>query len=351
MNTQADLQRWSDDVARDPRSLAFLPLAKAYRRQGLTEAAMQLCLRGLEHHPANIEAHGLLALLYLEQGDRERAADEWSMVLRMDPDNFEALRGMGFCYLEKDQLARARQMLERAARLRPADAMVREALKLLGTRTDAPDTARRNDPLFRDDPWAAHAHAARPEHGQEHGPEYAAPVVTAAPDADAVATAEPDEPWSAAPVAEPSGEPAVFELVDVAEETQHDVAAESAGGDPLHLFDELLASGPLFGAVVVDAQGLVHAGRFIEQTAVEADVIGAVVGGSVEEAARTVQHLHIGAWRGILLEAEHALLHLAPVSRDAVVVLAAQRNTPAGWLKRVGAQAAERAGRYLEAYE
>jgi cytochrome c-type biogenesis protein CcmH/NrfG len=40
--------------------------------------------------PAHVEAHGLLALLYLEGGDHQKAADEWSMVLRIDPDNFEA---------------------------------------------------------------------------------------------------------------------------------------------------------------------------------------------------------------------------------------------------------------------
>ena len=86
----ADLQRWSDEVARDPRSLAFLPLARAYRRQGLHDAALQLCLRGLEAYPEHVEAHGVLALLHLEAGDHQKAADEWSIVLRYDPDNFEA---------------------------------------------------------------------------------------------------------------------------------------------------------------------------------------------------------------------------------------------------------------------
>ena len=42
------MQRWSEEVARDPRSLAFLPLARAYRKQGLRDASLQLCLRGLE---------------------------------------------------------------------------------------------------------------------------------------------------------------------------------------------------------------------------------------------------------------------------------------------------------------
>ncbi|HEY8485039.1 MAG TPA: tetratricopeptide repeat protein [Longimicrobiales bacterium] len=127
----ADLQRWSEEVARDPDSLAFLPLAQAYRRQGKREAALRLCLRGLERHPAHVEAHALLARLYLEEGDREKACDEWAIVLRLDPENFEAHRGLGFAYLERGQYGAARDHLERAAAVRPGDPAVREALAFL----------------------------------------------------------------------------------------------------------------------------------------------------------------------------------------------------------------------------
>ncbi|MGH7552028.1 MAG: tetratricopeptide repeat protein, partial [Longimicrobiales bacterium] len=71
----ADLQRLSEELARNPASLAFLPLARAYRRQGRLDLAMRLCTRGLEQHPMHVEAHALLALLYLETGDRAKAAD------------------------------------------------------------------------------------------------------------------------------------------------------------------------------------------------------------------------------------------------------------------------------------
>src|SRR4051812_2452570 len=111
MPAAADLQRWSEEVARDPASLAFIPLTKAYRRMGRRDAALRICLRGLERHPTHVEGHGLLALLYLDAGDRGRAADEWGMVLRLEPDNFEALRGMGFHYLEQHDLNNARRHL------------------------------------------------------------------------------------------------------------------------------------------------------------------------------------------------------------------------------------------------
>jgi predicted regulator of Ras-like GTPase activity (Roadblock/LC7/MglB family) len=334
----ADVQRWSDEVARNPGSLAFLPLARAYRRRGLRDAAIQLCLRGLEHHPANVEGHSVLALLYLERGDQQLAGDEWSMVLRMDPDNFEALRGLGFCYLEQDRLSKARQMLERAALLRPADPTVQEALELLGSRHERQPSG---DPALSDDPWADFREA---------------------PAAPAVATAATDvgEAWE--PYAEDEGgegadvyaagtEQPAEQAAEQPPSRHVEVHAPPLPGDPAALLDDLLSGGPLLGILLVDAQGLVHAGRLTEAVAGEAAVLGAVLGGAIGEAARTAAHLSLGEWRGIQLEAEYAVLHLAPAGSDAVVLLAARRSAPAGWVFRSAAQAVEVAARYLEVYK
>lgn len=318
------MQRWSDEVARDPRSLAFLPLARAYRRQGLRDAAMQLCLRGLEAYPSHVEAHGLLALLFLEAGHSEKAADEWSMVLRIDPDNFDALRGMGFCMLEQDHLSKARQMLERAALLRPADAAVQEALRVLGTRQELVEQglSRTQQPPTGDDPWAG---APEP-----------APAQPAEPQARSAAPVEPVS--EAAPVAGPEPGPPVA------------AAGAFLPADPTLLFEDLLGAGPLVGALLVDGQGMVLAGRLSDAVATDAALLGAVLGGAIGEATRTATHLSLGSWRGILLESESALLHIAPAGADSVVVLAARRGAPAGWLLRAAAQSAERAVRFLEEY-
>jgi predicted regulator of Ras-like GTPase activity (Roadblock/LC7/MglB family) len=322
--SQADMQKWSDEVARDPRSLAFLPLARAYRRQGLRDQAIQLCLRGLEAYPSHAEGHGLLALLYLENGDHQRAADEWSMVLRIDRDNFDALRGMGFCYLEQDQLSRARQSLERAALLRPTDATVQEALRVLGTRHELAEKGigPRADKGPGDDPWAEKS----------------------------LLTPQPAEDGGQQVV--PAGDPRAVRAPEGAPAPRAGAATSFSDplSDPGAAFDELLATGPLLGALLVDAQGLVLAGRLTEAVAGEAAVLGAVLGGAVGEAARTVAHLGLGRWRGMLLESEHALLHLAPAAGDGVLVLAARRATPPGWMLRAAAQAAEQAARLPEVY-
>jgi len=136
----AELQQWSREVARDPAAPAFLPLARWYRREGRLEAAIQLCVRALARNPAHLEGHALLAQLYLESGDRERAGDEWSIVLHLDPDHFEAQRGLGFLWLERGEYASARRHLERAESLRPGDPAVRGALELLAERVGGAPT-------------------------------------------------------------------------------------------------------------------------------------------------------------------------------------------------------------------
>lgn len=150
----AELQEWSREVARDPAAPAFLDLARAYRRDGRLEAAIQLCVRALARNPAHIEGHSLLAQLYLESGDRERAGDEWSIVLHLEPDHFESLRGLGFLWLERGDYDSARRHLERASELRPGDAAVREALGLLESQSGkaAPPAEKRAPERGREQP-------------------------------------------------------------------------------------------------------------------------------------------------------------------------------------------------------
>jgi predicted regulator of Ras-like GTPase activity (Roadblock/LC7/MglB family)/predicted Zn-dependent protease len=286
----ADLQRWSAEVARDPTSPAFVPLARAFRRQGRRDAALRLCLRGLEHNPSHVEAHLLLALLCLDVGDRDRACDEWAIVLRLEPERFEANRGMGFYYLERGDYGRARRHLERAAATRPEEPAVREALALLRDR--APAAAAPPPRALAEPPF-------RPAAGAP------APAVTAPP------------PTTRVP------------------------------RDPGRLFEPMLADPPFIGAMVIDMQGLVVAGSTREGSGVEA--LGAVLAAAIDEAVRTAHHLALGDWRSILLEAEQAVVHMSPLTAQLALLLAVRREAPTGWVLRTAARAQGLARAFLGA--
>jgi Flp pilus assembly protein TadD len=102
-----DIRGWSDTLARDPSSVVFLQLGEALRRQGQRDVALQVALRGLERHPHLAEAHDLLARIAADEGDLQRAFDEWDMVLRLSPRAAGALKGMGFVRYRQGELAEA----------------------------------------------------------------------------------------------------------------------------------------------------------------------------------------------------------------------------------------------------
>lgn len=306
----SDLQRWSEEVARDPKSLAFLPLARAYRKQGRRDAALRICLRGLEHHPTHVEAHSLLALLYFESGQRARAYDEWSIVLRLDSANFEAIRGMGFYYLEQGDDRAARENLTRAESMKPGDVTVREALKILNERNaDVFAPPAQNNA----DAWDSYIGALSPAPNNHH---------------------RPATPVSAAPRRAGNGQPPAVPVM----------------ADPRRVFDEFIRGGQILGGLILDQQGLVLGGSLANVAGTTAETVGAILNGAIEEAARTASLLSLGQWCGILLDAETAQVYLSPLDDGMVLLVAARRDAPLGWVLRSAQQASTVARKFLEAY-
>ena len=109
-----EIRRLSDDLARDPSSLVFMPLADALRRAGQLDVALRVALRGLDRHPYVADAHDVLARIHADRGDLERAADEWEMALRLDPAHPQARLGLGFIDFRRGDFESAEQRLSQA---------------------------------------------------------------------------------------------------------------------------------------------------------------------------------------------------------------------------------------------
>jgi tetratricopeptide (TPR) repeat protein len=324
----ADLQRWSEEVARDPGAPSFVPLADAYRRQGNREAAVRVCLRGLERNPTNVEAHLLLARLYLDNGDRERAHDEWGFALRLDPENFEAHRGIGFVHRERGDFGTARGHLNRAAAARPGDPAVQEALSMLVERLgSAPARTSNAGADARADADVRASAAPAPAIAPVPAPT-STPSVHQHPHQHSQSPAVPPRTEPALPITTPAPAPA-------------DVST-----DPSALFDPLKRETPFLGAVILDAQGLVLAGS-LEGQGGDAEALGAILSGAIEEAARTATLLELGAWRGILMETDLAQLHITALPENLMVLIAARAGAPAGWVLRTAQRATELSRAFL----
>lgn len=151
-----DIQALTAQLARDPSSLVFLPLAEALRRRGQFESALTVAEQGSARYPEMAEAYDLLARIRSDRGEGDLAFDAWTTVLRLDPDHIGAHKGLAFLCFRAGDAARSLRYLERALELAPSDPVVRGALDRLreasgarlvpGFTEPAPDPTRALEP-------------------------------------------------------------------------------------------------------------------------------------------------------------------------------------------------------------
>ncbi|HZI40572.1 MAG TPA: tetratricopeptide repeat protein, partial [Gemmatimonadaceae bacterium] len=283
-----DVRRWSDELARDPASLVFLPLGETLRRQGQLDLALKIAMRGLERHSHNPDAHDLLARIAVDRGELQRAFDEWDMVLRLTPDHVGALKGMAFVRFQQGNTPEAEQYLQRATEKNGGgDAEVAAALANM--------------------------------RGAGRGKRAAGGGARDASESNA---------HSGSPLPRP------------APLTPHPAAA---------LFADILGDHEQT-ALLLDDQGLVLAGIYVDGNGDDVgDEVGAELSGVTDSARRATRHLDIGEWRAIILETEVAVVTMAPSKSDGLLVVAASKATPLGLVRRVLDRCLERARQWLEA--
>ena len=106
-----DIRVWSDELARDPSSLVFLPLGETLRRSGQLETARKVATRGLQRHPNNPDAHDLMARIHVDSGDMNAAFAAWEKVQQLMPGHVGAAKGMAFILFQQGRLQEAEALL------------------------------------------------------------------------------------------------------------------------------------------------------------------------------------------------------------------------------------------------
>lgn len=132
--TTDDIQALTAQLARDPGSLVFLPLAEALRRLGQLESALTVATQGAARYPEMAGAWDLVARIQSDRGEGDLAFDAWTTVLGLAPDHIGAYKGLAFLCFRAGDHARSLRYMQRAAELAPDDralaaglARVREA--------------------------------------------------------------------------------------------------------------------------------------------------------------------------------------------------------------------------------
>ena len=118
--------------------------------------------------------------------------------------------------------------------------------------------------------------------------------------------------------------------------------------DPAKIFEPMAGEAAFRGGLILDAQGMVVAGRLEGDEPALGEALGAALGPTVEEAVRAATELELGSWRGLQLETERIALSIAPLDAELIVVVAADREAPVGWLRRAALQVMALARAYIE---
>lgn len=288
-----EISRLSDELARDPSSLVFIQLAELLRQQGQAEVARKVAIKGLERHQHNVEAHDLLARIEVDRGELQKAFDEWDMVLRLDPSHTGARKGMGFVSYKQGNLVDAEKYLGEASAADPDDMSIAKALGFVRQRLGGS--------------------AAEPGAGNDGE--------------------------------SPGGRRQTLEMQRIAEEEglRPSWSGGQGGRDARTLFAEIIGDGEQT-VLLLDAAGLVMAGAYVSADGRDiGQEVGAELSGVSDEAQRAMRHLDLGDWNSIVFETDAAIVALGPAPNDGLIVVAAERATPLGFVRRLQERALEQA--------
>ena len=348
-----EIRRLSDELAREPASLVFLPLGEALRRHGQTDFALKVALRGLERHPHNADAHDLLARISVDRGELERAFDEWDMVIRFAPRHAGARKGMGFVLFRQGKLEEAERYLAEAMEADGEDqstitalAHVRRALgRPMSEMPPAPE--RPSDagkptlpplPEMHLQPRASGETRLSDVQSRSSGETRAAETLRPAPSGGAL----PEPPWLSDTLRN-SAQPAASAATPDLDPRERDALART----PRALFADLIGEADQT-ALLLDADGFVLAGAYVTGDGRDvAQEVGAELSGVSDEAQRAMRHLDLGSWQQIIVETEVATIALAPGPREGLLLVAADGATPLGMVRRFLDRAAARARTFV----
>lgn len=151
------LAAFENELAADPRSLAFVALAEEHNRLGNFDEAVSVSQKGLVYHPDSVAGRLALAMAESGRNNVKQALEQLKRALLIDQDNPKALAMMGRILLQKGLAKRAVQFLSVAVKLDPNEPEYADLLKR--AKKNAEDEG---PPVFRADavkdstsPWSS----------------------------------------------------------------------------------------------------------------------------------------------------------------------------------------------------
>jgi tetratricopeptide (TPR) repeat protein len=112
-----------------PGSHVFAPLADACRKAGMLDEALEICARGVGHHPRYASGYVVQGKCLYDAGRTRDAQAAFDRVLELDPKNLVALKFLGVIHAERGETARAREYFVHILALDPGDREIRSRME------------------------------------------------------------------------------------------------------------------------------------------------------------------------------------------------------------------------------
>ncbi|OQX56650.1 MAG: hypothetical protein B5M53_00280 [Candidatus Cloacimonas sp. 4484_209] len=114
-----EIEKLSERLAKDPKSLVFASLANAYRKNNMIDEAIEILQKGLEIHPNYASARTVLGRCYIDKRMYEMAKVEFKKALESDPQNIVVLEKLGEVYKTLNQYEDAFKVFQKLNELDP----------------------------------------------------------------------------------------------------------------------------------------------------------------------------------------------------------------------------------------
>src|SRR5512138_1351972 len=125
------IARFKEMLAKDPRSMAFAPLAEAYRKSGRLDEAIAVAEAGLRAHPGYLGGLVVLGRALFDKGDVPRAFEILGKVVRENPDNYMAAKTLAKIHVLRGEAGQALAAYRTVRAMMPGDREVEAELARL----------------------------------------------------------------------------------------------------------------------------------------------------------------------------------------------------------------------------
>ena len=129
------VERYQLLYEKDPQSKVFAPLAEAYRRMGLLDAAIDVARKGVSHHPHFASGRIALAKALVDKKNFSEAVEHLNQATELAPENLLAHNLLGEAHLELRNPKAALKAFKMVLFLNPQDEKAQSHIRKLESLT------------------------------------------------------------------------------------------------------------------------------------------------------------------------------------------------------------------------